>query len=73
MKVPITNVLHRGAPFFSFIIGLGLAVLLFHRSFGVVRTLAIPIHEATNKTVKVDGKCYRFRVEDAECEIPSSS
>jgi hypothetical protein len=73
MKVPITNVLHRGAPFFSFIIGLGLAVLLFHRSFGVIKTLAIPVSEATNKTVKVDGKCYRYRVEDAECEIPSSS
>jgi hypothetical protein len=73
MKVPITNVLHRGAPFFSFIIGLGLAVLLFHRNYGVMKTLAIPISDATTKIVKVDGKCYRYRVEDAECEIPSSS
>ena len=73
MKVPITNVLHRGAPFFSFIIGLGLAVLLFHRSFGVKKTLAMPISEVTTTVVKVDGKCYRYRVEDAQCEIPSSS
>jgi|UniRef100_A0A6C0ENT2 hypothetical protein len=73
MKVPITNVLHRGAPFFSFIIGLGIAVLLFHRDYGVMKTLAIPIKEATERVIKVDGKCYRYRVEDAQCEIPSSS
>lgn len=73
MKVPITNVLHRGAPFFSFIIGLGVAVLLFHRNFGVMKTLAMSVSEVTNKVVKVDGRCYRYRVEDAECEIPSSS
>jgi hypothetical protein len=73
MKVPITNILHRGAPFFSFIIGLGIAVLLFHRDYGVMKTLAIPIKEATERVIKVDGKCYRYRVEDAQCEIPSSS
>lgn len=73
MKVPITNILHRGAPFFSFIIGLGIAVLLFHRDYGVMKTLAIPIKEATERVIKVDGKCYRYRVEDSQCEIPSSS
>ena len=73
MKVPITNILHRGAPFFSFIIGLGIAVLLFHRDYGVMKTLAIPIKEATERVIKVDVKCYRYRVEDAQCEIPSSS
>jgi len=73
MKVPITNILHRGAPFFSCIIGLGIAVLLFHRDYGVMKTLAIPIKEATERVIKVDGKCYRYRVEDAQCEIPSSS
>jgi len=73
MKLPITHVLHRGAPFFSFIIGLGMAVVLFHRDYGVMKTLAIPIGEATTKIVKVDGKCYRYRVEDADCQIPSST
>jgi hypothetical protein len=52
---------------------MGLAVLLFHRKYGVMKTLAIPLGEATTKIVKSDGKCYRYRVEDAECEIPSSS
>jgi hypothetical protein len=73
MKLPITNVLHRGAPFFSFIIGLGLSVLMFHRDYGVMKTLAVSVTDTINRTVKVDGKCYRYRVEDAECEIPSSS
>jgi hypothetical protein len=73
MNIPITNVLHRGAPFFSFIIGLGLAILLFHRNYNILKTLAIPIQEATTRTVKVDGKCYRYRVEDADCQIPSST
>jgi len=71
--VPITHVLDRGAPFFSFIIGLGLAVLVFHREYGVIKTLAVPVKETMNRVVKVDGKCYRYRVEDAQCEIPSSS
>jgi hypothetical protein len=71
--IPITNVLHRGAPFFSFIIGLGLAVLIFHRKYGVMKTLALPVKETMDRVVKVDGKCYRYRVEDAQCEIPSSS
>ena len=73
MKLPITNVLHRGAPFFSFIIGMGVAMLFFHRNFGVIKTLAVPVSDTTSKVVKVDGKCYRYRVEDAQCEIPSSS
>jgi hypothetical protein len=38
-----------------------------------MKTLAIPIKEATERVIKVDGKCYRYRVEDAQCEIPSSS
>jgi hypothetical protein len=69
----IARVLHRGTPFFSFIIGLGLAVLVFHRQYTVVKTLGVPVHDITGRTVKADGKCYRYRVEDAQCEILSSS
>jgi len=70
---PIARVLNRGSPFFSFIIGLGLAVLVCHRHYGVIKTLAVPVKETMDRVVKADGKCYRYRVEDAECEIPSSS
>jgi len=72
-SLPITHVLSRGTPFFSFIIGLGLTVLVFHRNYDVVKTLGVPVHDVTNRVVKADGKCYRYRVEDVECEIPSSS
>jgi len=69
----LVSVLHRGAPFFSFIIGLGVAVMVFHRDFGVMKTFSLPIRDTTEKIVRANGKCYRYRVEDADCEIPSSS
>lgn len=64
----ITRAIERASPFFSFIIGLGIAAILFHRNYESVRKLGIPIQEATGKVVKVDGKCYRYRVEDATCQ-----
>ena len=67
----ILEALERASPFFSFIIGLGLAVILFHRRYDTIRTLGIPLKDATEKVVKVDGKCYRYRVEDANCENTS--
>ena len=70
--IKILDAVHKGAPFFSFIIGLGIAVILFHRNYSTVRTLAIPLKDTTNKIVKVDGKCYRYRVEDANCENVSN-
>lgn len=66
--VHLVDALRRGAPFFSFIIGLGFSVLLFHRNFVTLRTAAVPLKEAEDQVVKMDGKCYRFRVEDASCE-----
>ena len=68
----LTEALERAAPFFSFVIGLGIAVLLFHRNYTVLKTLALPLVDIQEKVVKVNGTCYRYRVEDANCEIPSS-
>ena len=68
----ITQVLERGASFFSFIIGLGIAALLFHRNYETKTKLAMPLQDATTKVSQFDGKCYRFRVEDASCEFASS-
>lgn len=68
----IGDALHKGAPFFSFLIGLGISALLFHRNFQVLKTPAMPLPEMTNKIVKANGKCYRYRVEDANCESLSS-
>lgn len=60
--------IERASPFFSFIIGLGISVLLFHRNYASIQTLALPLKDATDKIVKSDGKCWRYRVEDASCE-----
>lgn len=68
----ITRALERAAPFFSFIIGLGISVLLFHRAYGTQRVLAVAVKEIHDKVTKVDGKCYSYRVEDATCENSSS-
>jgi hypothetical protein len=68
-----TKAIQRASPFFSFVIGLGISVLLFHRNYESQRVLGIPLDDVTTKTVKVDGKCYKYRVEDATCEIPSPS
>ena len=69
----IRDALYKGAPFFSFFIGLGISALLFHRNFQVWKTPAMPLHEMTNKVVKANGKCYRYRVEDANCDTSSST
>jgi hypothetical protein len=67
----IANALRRAAPFFSFIIGLGISVLLFHRQYATLKTIALPLNEIVDRVVKADGKCYRYRVEDANCENSS--
>jgi hypothetical protein len=51
--------------FFSFVIGFGLAVLLFHRSRHEYDVLAMAVDELVNSVSKIDGKCYRFRITDA--------
>jgi hypothetical protein len=66
--IRILEAIERASPFFSFIVGLGLSVLLFHRNIADYRALAMPVHTVTNTVVKSDGKCWRYRVEDATCE-----
>jgi hypothetical protein len=68
-----TKAIERASPFFSFVIGLGISALLFHRNYDTRRVLGVPLQDVNTKTVKVDGKCYKYRVEDATCEIPSPS
>lgn len=70
--IHFAQAIERGSPFFSFIIGLGLAAILFHRNYSTVLTLGVPVKDAVDKVVKTDGKCYRYRVEDASCENTSN-
>lgn len=66
--INLLQAINRASPFFSFIVGLGISVLLFHRNYANVRTLAVPLKDTIDKVVKSDGKCWRYRVEDASCE-----
>jgi hypothetical protein len=70
--IHFAQAIERGSPFFSFIIGLGIAAILFHRNYSTVLTLGVPVKDAVDKVVKTDGKCYRYRVEDASCENTSN-
>ena len=68
----VSAAIQKARPFFSFLIGLGIFALLFHRSYTAEKVPALPLKEMVNKVVKADGKCYRYRVEDASCESLSS-
>ena len=69
----VSFAIQRAAPFFSFLIGLGVFVLLFHRSYTAEKIPALPLKEMVDKVVRIDGKCYKYRVEDASCESSSPS
>lgn len=58
--------------FFSFFIGIGFAVMMFHRPVKTYKSLALSPSELEGKTVKADGSCYLYRVEDASCEFADS-
>lgn len=51
--------------FFSFVIGLGLACLLFHRDRKSYIIPAVNVKDIPKIVTKIDKKCYRFRVTDA--------
>lgn len=59
LKKPEANML------FSFVIGVGLSVLLFHRVRKEFVVPAVDADQLVNSITKIDGKCYRFRITDA--------
>jgi hypothetical protein len=56
-------------PLLSFIVGLGVAILLFHKPFQNRATLALPVDKVEGTTVEINKKCYQYHAEDAQCEI----
>lgn len=62
----------RSIPFFSFLLGLGLTIMLFHKPFQTRNTLALPLNEVQNQIVKIGEKCFKYVAEDVQCEIPPS-
>ena len=63
----------KGSAFFSFVIGLGVAILLFHRPQKERVVSSVAPKEIERVIVSQNGKCYRFRVEDASCPVASST
>ena len=53
--------------FFSFVIGLGLSVLMFHRPREEVEESLHDTEKLRTMITRVDGRCYRYRIEDASC------
>jgi hypothetical protein len=66
----ITQILNnpRSEFFFSFLIGVGLVVMLFHRPILSERSLAVDPNVLEDQIVKANGKCYKYRVEDSTCK-----
>jgi hypothetical protein len=69
----ITEILNnpKSEFFFSFLVGAGLMIMLFHRPVDSRRSLGIDPNALEN-VVKADGKCYKYRVEDSTCKNKSS-
>ena len=61
----------RAIPFLSFLIGFGIAIMLFHRDIPTKSTLSVPVGDIEGKTVPFDKKCYTYHAEDARCDLPS--
>jgi hypothetical protein len=67
--IDITKIIRnkKASGFFSFIIGMGLAVLLFHKPFGYKQYLSVPVADIEGKTIKNGDKCYNYVSEDVKC------
>lgn len=62
----------KAAPLLSFIIGLGVIVMLFHRPFVTKPMLSMPVSDIDGKVVKQGTKCFQYHAEDSQCEISAS-
>lgn len=59
--------------FLSFIVGFGLSVLMFHRQRIEMYVSALKPSEIRETVFHIDGKCYKFKLQDASCPEPTLS
>lgn len=57
----------RSLPIFSFLIGMGLVVLFFHKPYDNVQELSLPVSKVEGKVVRVGEKCYSYSAKDSLC------
>jgi hypothetical protein len=59
----------RSMPILSFLIGMGVIVLLFHKPYAKYQSLSLPVSKVEGKTIKVGGKCYSYTAKDSLCPL----
>jgi len=57
----------KGVAFLSFLIGMGLVVLFFHKPFISGQFLSIPVSQVEGKVIRHGEKCYTYMAEDCLC------
>jgi len=62
----------RSAPLLSFIIGVGVAIMLFHRPIVKRLMLSMPLGDVEGSVVRAGDKCFKYHAEDSACELSAS-
>jgi len=67
--IEFSKLLHdkKATAFLSFLIGLGVVVLFFHKPYTSGQFLSIPVSAVEGKVVKHGDKCYTYVAEDCLC------
>lgn len=68
--IQITKLLNNpnSSKVLSFLVGMGVMVLLFHKPLELQRTLALSVEEIEGRIVPSGNKCYSYVAEDCPCE-----
>ena len=61
----------KAVPFLSFLIGMGITIMLFHRPIPIRQALSVSPTEIEGRVVRHGNKCIKNVAEDAECELPT--
>jgi hypothetical protein len=59
----------QASAFLSFLIGLGVAILFFHKPFQYKQRLSLPVHQIEGKHIRHGDKCYSYYTEDTLCPL----
>jgi hypothetical protein len=70
MMIQISKLLNnpQSSKVLSFLIGMGVVVLLFHKPLSFEKTLALSVEDIEGRVVPNGGKCYSYVAEDCPCE-----
>ncbi len=67
--IEFSKLLHdkKSVSFLSFLIGMGLVVLFFHKPYDSTKFLSLPVSAIEQKVIKHGDKCYIYTSEDVKC------